>query len=127
MKFRGNFQLNPGQSMFLLGEFSFFFDGARAIRGASGWVLKGNISPAMPVFDLLNVATGLHGNVWTLSGDLRFSPEVASAFFAGPDDGTRILGSVKLAATTTAPVPLPAPAWLLGGALFGLGVLRRQR
>jgi hypothetical protein len=127
MKFRGNFQQSPGQSMFLLGEFSLFYNAAAAINGASGWVVKGNISPAMPVFDLLNVSTALNGSVWTLSGDLRFSPEVASAFFDEPNDGPKILGNVTLQAVTTAPVPLPAAFWLFGAGLSGLGLLGRRR
>lgn len=127
MKFRGNFQQSPGQSMFLLGEFSLYYDAASAINGASGWVVKGNISPAMPVFNLLNVTTAMNGNVWSLSGDLRLSPEVASAFFDELNDGPKILGSVTLQATTTAPVPLPAAFWLFGGALSWLGLMGRRR
>jgi hypothetical protein len=127
MKFRGNFQSFPGQSMFLLGEFSLFHDVSHAVDGASGWVIKGNITPAMPVFDLLNVATALNGNLWTLAGDLRLTPEVANSFFDAEIDGPKILGNVSLQVTTTAPVPLPAAVWLFGGALSWLGLAARRR
>jgi hypothetical protein len=81
----------------------------------------------MPVFDLLNVAMGLSGNVWPLAGDLRLTPEVASAFFDADNDGPKILGNATLQATTAAPVPLPAAAWLFGSALAWLGLADRRR
>lgn len=127
MKFRGNFQTSPGASMFLLGEFSLYYSAASAINGASGWVMKGNISPAMPVFDLLNASTSLNGNIWTLSGDLRMSSQVAGAFFDEVIDGPKILGNATLQLTTTAPVPVPAAVWLFGSALSGLGLVGRRR
>lgn len=127
MKFRGNFQSSPGANMFLLGEFSFYYDADYALNGSSGWLIKGNISPAMPVFDLLNVTSGFNGNVWSLTGDLRFTPEVTNAFFDADNDGSKILGNVTLQATTTTPVPLPAAGWLLAGALSWLGLLGRRR
>lgn len=120
MRFRGNF----GDGIFALGEFGLKYDPAAAINGASGWVLRNNVTFGLNTFDLLNVSVTSDAGGLALRGDLRLAPEAAAAFFA-PDDAAKILGTVSLQATT---VPVPAAVWLFGSAVGGMiGFGRRVR
>jgi hypothetical protein len=122
MRTRGNF----GAGMFAIGELTLQYDAARNVDGASGWFLENHVSFPLPAFDLLNVNANIIANTFTLTGDLRFTQEMSSAFFA-EDDALKMLGNVSLQATTTSPVPLPAAVWLFGSAIAGLGMVGRRK
>lgn len=119
MRFLGNF---PG--IFVTGDFALKFDATRVGNTAdgSGWHLLNNYGFPIPVFELTDVTASSDPFSLALSGNLKWSPEVTSAFFAPSDLGTTV-GTFAFAS----PVPVPAAAWLFGSGLIGLAGVARRR
>lgn len=119
MRFLGNF---PG--IFVTGDFALKYDATRVGNTAdgSGWYLLNNYSFPIPVFELTDVTAGSDPFSLALSGNLKWSPEVTSAFFSPSDLGTTV-GTFAFAS----PVPVPAAAWLFGSGLIGLAGVARRR
>ncbi len=118
-RFMGNF---PG--IFVTGDFALKYDATRVgnAAGGSGWYLLNNYGFPIPAWDLTNVTATSNPLSLFLSGTLKWSPEVASAFFTTSDIGTP-MGTFTFAA----PVPLPAAAWLFGSGVAGVIGLARRR
>lgn len=119
MRFQGNF---PG--IFVTGDYALKYDASRVgnAAGGSGWYLLNNYGFPVPGWDLTDVTATSDPLSLYLSGTLKWSPEVASAFFTTSDIGTP-MGTFTFAA----PVPLPAAAWLFGSGVIGLTGLARRR
>lgn len=119
LRFLGNF---PG--IFATGDYALKYDATRVgnAAGGSGWYLLNNYGFPIPGWDLTDVTTTSDPLSLYLSGTVKWSPEVASAFFATGDIG-KPMGTFTFAA----PVPLPAAAWLFGSGLIGLAKLARRR
>ena len=119
MRFTGNF---PG--ILVTGDYALKYDATRVgnTAGGSGWYLLNNFGFPIPGWDLTGVTASSDPFSLSLSGTLKWSPEVASAFFTTSDIG-RSMGTF----TFVSPVPLPAAAWLFGGGMIGLvGAARRR-
>ncbi|NOS81635.1 MAG: hypothetical protein HOP32_08660 [Nitrospira sp.] len=122
MRFLGNF---PG--IFVTGDYALKYDVTRVgnAAGGSGWYLLNNYGFPIPGWDLTDVTATSDPFSLALSGTLKWSPEVASAFFASGDIG-QPMGTFTFA--SPAPVPLPAAVYLFGSGLLGLaGWVRRRR
>lgn len=119
MRFLGNF---PG--IFVNGDFALKYDATRVgnAAGGSGWYLLNNYSFPISSWDLTDVTASSNPFSLSLSGTLKWSPEVASAFFTTSDIG-KSMGTF----TFVSPVPLPAAAWLFGSGLIGLAGVARRR
>ncbi|MDN5940478.1 MAG: VPLPA-CTERM sorting domain-containing protein [Nitrospira sp.] len=119
MRFMGNFQ-----GVFTTGDYALEYDATRVGNpaGGSGWYLLNNFGFPIPAWDLADVTTSSDPFSLALSGNLKWSPEVTSAFFA-PSDLGKTMGTFTFAS----PVPLPAAIWLFGSGLIGLAGLARRR
>lgn len=119
MRFLGNF---PG--IFVTGDYALQYDETRVGNAAdgSGWFLLNNYGFPIPVLELTDVTASSNSFSLALSGNLKWSPEVTSAFFAPSDLGTTV-GTFAFAS----PVPVPAAAWLFGSGLIGLAGVARRR
>ena len=121
MRMRGDFN-----GIFIMGDFTLSYDAKRITEGGSGWYLKGYFDNFQaPTFDMIHVTTTAGPTLFTLAGDLTFTPLVANAFFNGDGTNGKVLGAFTF--TSPAPVPLPAAAWLFGSGLIGLAGLARRR
>lgn len=92
----------------LFGDYTLQYDASRALRGPSGWYLRGNIPPAAPAFDLWETSMVETASTWQLSGRLGIGFEVANLLFATPGDAGRIVGQFEFTATFQ-PNSKPAP------------------
>lgn len=121
MRFLGNFS-----GVFTTGDYALNFDATRVgnLAGGSGWNLLNNFGFPIPAWDLTDVTATAGPASLLLSGNLKWSPEVASAFFA-PGDIGKTMGTFTF--TAPAPVPLPAAVYLFGSGLIGLVGLARRR
>ncbi|MBL8037658.1 MAG: VPLPA-CTERM sorting domain-containing protein [Nitrospira sp.] len=119
MRFMGNF---PG--FLASGDYALKYDATRVgnAAGGSGWYLVNNYGFSIPGWDLTNVTASNNPFSLSLSGTLKWSPEVASAFFTTSDIG-QPMGTFSF----VTPVPLPAAAWLFGSGVTGLATLSRRR
>ncbi len=119
LRFMGNFA-----GIFVTGDYALKYDASRVgnAAGGSGWFLLNNYGFPIPGFDLTDVTAVASPFSLNLSGNLKWSPEVTSAFFAPSDLGTTV-GTFVFAS----PVPLPAAAWLFGSGAIGLIGLARRR
>jgi hypothetical protein len=119
-RYQGNFQ-----GVFVMGDFALRYDASRVgnAAGGSGWYLLNNYSFPIPGFDLTDVTATSDPLSLYLSGTLKWSPEVASAFFTTSDIG-QPMGTFTFA--SPAPVPLPAAAYLFGSGVIGLAGLARR-
>lgn len=94
----------------LYGDYTLQFDAGRMARGGTGWYLIGNIPPATPAFDLLNVKAVETPSALTISGDLGVSVEVANFLYATPGDALTKVGTFSFTGYT---VPLTTPVLTL--------------
>jgi hypothetical protein len=119
MRFMGNF---PG--ILVSGDYGLKYDATRVgnAAGGSGWYLLNNYGFPIPGWDLTDVTAASDPFSLSLSGTLKWSPEVASAFFTTSDIG-QPMGTF----TFVAPVPLPAAAWLFGCGVAGLTGMAHRR
>ncbi|MCS6897414.1 MAG: hypothetical protein NZM29_05520 [Nitrospira sp.] len=120
MRFMGNF---PG--VLVTGDYALRYDPTRVgnLAGGSGWFLLNNYGFPIPAWDLTDVIITSDASTLSLTGTLKWSPEVAAAFFTPADIG-QPMGTF----TFVAPVPLPAAAWLFGsGVVFCLAGITRRR
>lgn len=119
LRFMGNFQ-----GIFATGDYALKYDATRVgnAAGGSGWYLLNNYGFPVPGFDLTDVTAVANPFSLNLSGNLKWSPEVTSAFFHSSDIG-KTVGTFAFAA----PVPLPAAAWLFGSGVIGLAGVARRR
>lgn len=119
LRFMGNFQ-----GIFATGDYALKYDASRVgnSAGGSGWYLLNNYGFPVPGFDLTDVAVDSNPFSLNLTGNLKWSPEVANAFFH-PSDIGKTVGTFTFAS----PVPLPAAAWLFGSGVIGLAGLARRR
>lgn len=120
--------VNPllGGGSLLFGDFTVGYSADRLVAGGSGWFVKGNIAPAIVVFDLLAPDVSVSGNTFTLSGDLGLSYEIANFLFATPADQGRDMGDF----TFTGLIAVPEPSSYAAGAAvacLGLAAFRRLR
>lgn len=97
-----------GGGVLLFGDFTLLYSAARLARGGSGWLLKGNIAPAAPAFDLLDPVVAETATGFTLAADLGVSFEVANFLFATPADTLRVVGRFQFTGSSVA-VPAEPP------------------
>jgi len=88
------------------GDFTLQFDPARTALGGSGWYLKGNIEPAVAVYDLTQVKVVETTTSLTISGDLAVTFEVANFLYGTPGDTLKDVGDFTF---TGLKDQLPAP------------------
>lgn len=119
LRFMGNFG-----GIFATGDYALKYDATRVgnAAGGSGWYLLNNYGFPVPGWDLTDVTASSDPFSLSLSGTLKWSPEVTSAFFHSSDIG-KSMGTF----TFVSPVPLPAAAWLFGSGVIGLAGLARRR
>ncbi|MFO0733874.1 MAG: hypothetical protein U0361_23525 [Nitrospiraceae bacterium] len=106
LRFMGNFG-----GIFATGDYALKYDATRVgnAAGGSGWYLLNNYGFPVPGWDLTDVTASSDPFSLSLSGTLKWSPEVTNAFFHSSDIG-KSMGTF----TFVSPVPLPAAAWLFG-------------
>ncbi len=119
LRFMGNFG-----GIFATGDYALKYDATRVgnAAGGSGWYLLNNYGFPVPGWDLTDVTASSDPFSLSLSGTLKWSPEVTNAFFHSSDIG-KSMGTF----TFVSPVPLPAAAWLFGSGVIGLAGLARRR
>jgi hypothetical protein len=86
----------------LYGDYTLQYDSARIGLGGSGWYLKGNIPPAGPIFDLLNLTIIESAGSLSISGDLAVTFEVANFLYNTPADTLAVVGSLNFTAQSVA-------------------------
>ena len=102
----------------LFGDLTLEYDSARIALGGSGWFLHGNIPPAAPVYDLLNVTVTESDNSLTIAGDLGITFEIANFLFATPSDWLKDVGDFRFTGYTIAlTTPRIGSVSVLGGNL----------
>ncbi len=119
LRFMGNFG-----GIFATGDYALKYDATRVgnAAGGSGWYLLNNYGFPVPGWDLTDVTASSDPFSLSLSGTLKWGPEVTNAFFHSSDIG-KSMGTF----TFVSPVPLPAAAWLFGSGVIGLAGLARRR
>ena len=119
LRFMGNFG-----GIFATGDYALKYDATRVgnAAGGSGWYLLNNYGFPVPGWDLTDVTASSDPFSLSLSGTLKWSPEVTNAFFHSSDIG-KSMGTF----TFVSSVPLPAAAWLFGSGMMGLAGLARRR
>ncbi len=119
LRFMGNFG-----GIFATGDYALKYDATRVgnAAGGSGWYLLNNYGFPVPGWDLTDVTASSDPFSLSLSGTLKWSPEVTNAFFHSSDID-KSMGTF----TFVSPVPLPAAAWLFGSGVIGLAGLARRR
>jgi hypothetical protein len=90
----------------LFGDYTLQYDSSRIAFGGSGWYLLGNIPPSAAAFDLINVTVTETTNLFTISGDLGVSFEVANFLFATAGDTLANVGTFNFTGYT---VPFTTP------------------
>ncbi len=119
LRFMGNFG-----GIFATGDYALKYDATRVgnAAGGSGWYLLNNYGFPVPGWDLTDITASSDPFSLSLSGTLKWSPEVTNAFFHSSDI-SKSMGTF----TFVSPVPLPAAAWLFGSGVIGLAGLARRR
>ena len=119
LRFMGNFG-----GIFATGDYALKYDATRVgnAAGGSGWYLLNNYGFPVPGWDLTDITASSDPFSLSLSGTLKWSPEVTNAFFHSSDIG-KSMGTF----TFVSPVPLPAAVWLFGSGMIGVVGLARRR
>jgi len=90
----------------LFGDYTLQYDSSRIALGGSGWYLYNNIPPSAAAFDLINVTVTETANLFTITGDLGVSFEVANFLYATPGDTLADVGTFNFTGYT-APFTTP--------------------
>ncbi len=111
-----------------LGDFTIEFFAGRAVGGNSGFFVVDNVSGLGPIFDIPTAGLALGGDaaLFSISGDLVVSAELAALLGNAGVAGTDIGNFATVAEVRPTQAPEPATAALLAGAL-GLAWLRRRQ
>lgn len=88
----------------LYGDYTLQYDSTRIAVGGSGWYLKGNIPPATPAFDLVNVTVTETNETVTIAGSLAVPYEIAYFLYGTPGDWLAVVGDFSFSAQSAATV-----------------------
>jgi len=95
-----------GGGVLLYGDYTLQYAASRIALGGSGWYLEDHIAPASPAFDLINISVVETSNLFTISGDLGVTYEIANFMLATPSDTLAVVGTFNFTGYT---VPLTTP------------------